>query len=139
MRSETVGLIAGVFDLVHAGHVLALKDARKYCDRLIVALHVAPENPTKNQPIMSVDERETILRGCRYVDDVAIYRTEDELCSLLATHDFDIRFIGEDYRTLPIVGSWLTPSIQFLSRDHGWSSRELRARVYAAERAKEAA
>lgn len=131
---KKVGLIAGVFDMVHAGHVLALRDAKAQCDHLIVALHVAPTDSSKNQPVMSLAEREIILSGSRYVDEVVCYRTERDLKKLLSERDVDIRFLGDDYRSRPIIGASLSTEVRFLSRSqHCWSSRELRARVYAAE------
>ncbi len=127
------GLIAGVFDLMHAGHVIALKDARKQCDHLIVALHAAPTDPSKNQPIMSVSERELLLRSCRWVDEVICYSTEHQLIGMLAKQKISIRFLGEEYRTRPITGSDLPIEIRFLSRDHGLSTSEMRSRIHAAE------
>lgn len=131
MPKRKVGLFAGVFDLVHAGHVLALKDAKAQCDYLIVALHTS--NPTKKQPVMSTLERALILRACRYVDDVFYYDTEIELLDMLTAQAVDIRFLGEDYTSREITGAHLTKEMRFLRRDHGWSTSDLRARVYAAE------
>lgn len=130
---KKIGLIAGVFDMVHAGHVLALKDARAQCDYLIVALHTAPNDPFKNQPIMTPTERAIILRACRYVDEVVYYDTESELLELLTAQDIDFRFLGEDYRSRPITGANLPIETRFLPRGHIWSSSELRERVYKAE------
>lgn len=132
-EKKKIGLIAGVFDLVHAGHVLALKDAREQCDYLIVALHIAPTVDSKNRPIMEVLEREVILYACRHVDEIVCYRTETELLRKMTDRHIDIRFLGEDYIGRPIVGGELPIETRFLSRAHGLSTSELRARVYAAE------
>lgn len=130
---KKVGLIAGVFDMVHAGHVLALREAKEQCDYLIVALHNAPIEPSKNQPVMSSLERAIMLRACRYVDDVFYYDTEHKLIEMLVALAVDIRFLGDDYRSRAITGSDLPIETRFLRRDHGWSSSALRARAYAAE------
>lgn len=133
-EKKKIGLIAGVFDLVHAGHVLALRGAKAQCDYLIVALHVVPtDDPSKNRPVMSVFEREIILRACRYVDEVDCYRSERQLLHMLIDRHVDIRFLGEDYRYRPIVGSELPIEMRFLPRSHGLSTSGLRKRVCAAE------
>lgn len=133
-EKKKVGLIAGVFDLVHAGHVLALRDAREQCDYLIVALHFAPTlGLAKSQPVMSVFERQIILRACRHVDEVACYHTERELLGMMTERHVEVRFLGEEYKSRPITGADLSIETRFLSREHGLSTSELRSRVYAAE------
>ena len=92
------GIVTGSFDLLHAGHVNLLKKAKGKCDYLIVALHVDPsvENPTKNKPIESLIERQIKLNACKYVDQVVVYATEDELSIIFKYFKIDIRFLGTD-------------------------------------------
>ncbi len=135
-EKKKIGLIAGVFDLVHAGHVLALMEARDWCDYLIVALHVAPTDPSKHRPVMSVYERMTILGAIRYVDQIVCYVNEYELWEFLNDLEVDIRFLGEDWRGRLITGGDLPIEVRYLSRSHGFSTSELRARICAAEAAR---
>lgn len=134
--TKQIGFVAGVFDLCHAGHVLMLEEAKSRCDYLIVALHVDPslEHPDKNRPVMSMDERETILRGIRYVDEVVRYETETELLHLLQSRPINLRILGIEYRHRPFTGHALAMNFHFTTRDHGFSSTQLRRRVCAAER-----
>jgi len=92
------GITAGAFDLLHAGHVLMLKEAKEQCDYLIVALQTDPtiDRPEKNKPTQTLEEREIQLLGCRYVDEIVMYNTEAELYDLLAKIKPDIRIIGAD-------------------------------------------
>ena len=131
-----IGLVAGVFDLCHAGHVLMLEEAKSQCDYLIVALHADPslEHLDKKRPVMSVDERETILRGIKYVDEVVRYASEQELLGLLQSRPIDLRILGIEYRHRSFTGSALPMNFHFTARDHGFSSTQLRQRVCAAER-----
>lgn len=133
---KRVGLVAGVFDLCHAGHVLMLEEARSLCDHLIVALHIDPsiEHPRKNRPVMSADERETILRGMRYVDEIVRYETEQELLKLLQSRPINLRILGIEYRHRSFTGHALPMDFHFTTRDHGLSTTQLRRRVCAAER-----
>ena len=49
-----IGFTCGSFDLLHAGHVVMLKEAKNNCDYLIVGLQTDPtlDRKNKNVPIM---------------------------------------------------------------------------------------
>jgi len=142
-KKKKIGVTAGAMDLCHAGHVLMLKEARAVCDHLIVLLHDDPSvgdvdyrGKAKNRPIMSLEERRTILEGIRYVDEVVVYRTEEDLHKLLVKLKPDIRIIGADWKGKKYTGWELPIEMFFNSRDHGYSTTELRHRIYEAEKAK---
>ena len=126
-----VGFTCGAFDLLHAGHILLLQDARNQCDFLIVGLHVDPslERPEKHKPIETVYERRLKLEACRYVDFVYQYETESDLYELLKTIRPDVRIIGSDWRGKVITGGDLGIPIYWHERKHGFSSSELRRRL----------
>jgi glycerol-3-phosphate cytidylyltransferase len=93
------GFVAGAFDLLHAGHIHLLKEAKQYCDYLVVGLHADPsiERPEKNKPVESILERMIKLRGCEYVNDIFVYETEQDLSNLIKYLNPDVRFLGSDY------------------------------------------
>lgn len=126
-----VGITFGAFDLFHAGHALMLKEARANCDFLIVGLQTDPscDRGWKNSPVQSVVEREIVLNACKYVDRVVIYQTERDLENLLKTLQWDIRFLGEDYRKSPITAEWTREKCYYCARQHDYSTTELRRRV----------
>jgi glycerol-3-phosphate cytidylyltransferase len=130
-----VGFTAGAFDLFHPGQVLFLANCKKYCDYLIVGLHVNPhvERPAKHTPIQSLLERQIQLKGCRYVDEIIIYDTEADLDIILGNFEINIRFLGEDYLPnkvppMPVTGRNLVP-IKYIARNHNFSSTSLRERI----------
>lgn len=137
MMSEKVGVIASCFDLFHTGHVLALYEAKKECDRLVVALQSDPtiDRPDKNKPVQGMFERYVQVRACAYVDDIVPYDTEADLLNLLTGYDWDIRFLGDDYygRT-NYTGYGLDIPIHYLSRKHDYSSSSLRERINKSSR-----
>jgi len=94
-----IGFVAGAWDLLHAGHLHLLEEAKSRCDYLIVGLHENPalERHTKNTPIESLLERQFKLRSCKYIDEVIVYKTEAELSDILKTVRIDVRFLGSDY------------------------------------------
>mgnify|MGYP001048751047 CR=1 FL=1 len=126
-----IGFTAGCFDLLHAGHVLMLKEADHVCDYLIVGLHVDPsvERSNKNKPVQSLVERQIQLEAIEYVDKVVVYSTEEELKELLFAYEVDIRIIGEEYEGYQYTGKGFTQYVHYNRRNHGYSTTELRKRV----------
>lgn len=140
---KKVGITAGAFDLCHAGHMLVFKEAKAVCDHFIVALQDDPsDTPSeyrgklKNKPVMTLDERRIILEGIKYVDEVVVYHSEDDLYKLLVDLQPDIRIIGADWKDKQYTGSDLPIEMYFNSREHNFSTTALRERVYLAEKAK---
>ena len=135
MSEERVGIVASCFDLFHAGHVLMLMEARAECDRLVVALQSDPtiDRPEKNKPIQGLYERYVQVDSCKFVDNVVAYDTEADLYNLLASFDWSVRFLGDDYvgRT-DFTGSDLGIPIHYCSRKHDYSSSSLRERIVQA-------
>jgi len=129
------GFTCGTFDLLHAGHTTMLGDCKEKCDALIVGLQVDPsvDRPEKSKPIQSVLERTIQLLDCRYVDQVMVYETEEDLKNLLGVLDVDIRFIGEDWDPRKITGRKICDKrkieICFTERNHNWSTTNLRERI----------
>jgi glycerol-3-phosphate cytidylyltransferase len=139
-----IGFNCSSFDLFHAGHVTMLKEERRYCDYLIVALQTDPtvDRPKeKNKPIQSVYERFVQVSACKYVDEVLVYTTEDDLLNMLKTQHIDIRFLGDEYKTKEFTGKqWCLDNgieLHYHLREHPYSSSRLRKRVYEAEKEKD--
>ena len=139
-EGKKVGVTVGAFDLCHAGHILMFKEARDVCEYLIVGLHTDPtiDRPEKHKPIMSVEERRIILGAVKYIDELFEYDTEAELYDILKKNErgFDIRIIGADWKGKEYTGHDLPIEMYFNTRDHGYSTTELRRRIYEAEKEK---
>ena len=126
-----IGFTCSCFDLFHAGHVMMLKEAKEHCDYLIVGLQTDPtiDREWKNKPIQSVFERYVQLEACKYVDEIVPYATEKELKDILTSYPIDVRIIGEEYRDKQFTGYDLPMEVYFNSRQHSFSTTELRQRV----------
>lgn len=133
-----VGFTCGAFDLLHAGHILMLKEASSKCDKLIVGLQTDPsiDRPKKNEPIQDLQERYIQLDAIGFVDEILIYETELDLENLLAKLNPDIRIIGMDHKDKDFTGKDLDIQIYYNSRDHGYSTSDLRKRIFLEERKK---
>jgi len=124
------GFTCSTFDLLHAGHVAMLKEAREQCDYLTVGLQTDPtlDRKEKNKPVQEMFERYWQLKGCKYVDEIIPYSTEKDLLNLLHIIKPNIRIVGEEYKDRPFTGKELCP-VYYNSRTHGYSSSELRSRL----------
>jgi glycerol-3-phosphate cytidylyltransferase len=134
-----VGFTCSTFDLFHAGHVMMLKEAKTQCDHLIVGLQMDPtiDRPTtKNKPLQTVLERFIQVQACKYVDEIIPYATEKELMDILTSYPIDVRIVGEEYRDKQFTGYQLPMSVYFNSRQHSFSTTELRQRLFEIEKAK---
>ena len=130
-----VGFTCSAFDLLHAGHVQMLRDAKDQCDYLICGLQVDPtlDRPEKNQPIQTVVERYTQLKALRYVDEIIPYSTEKDLEDILQMYHINVRILGEEYRDGKFTGRAICAArdieLYFNKRDHRFSTSDLRERV----------
>jgi glycerol-3-phosphate cytidylyltransferase len=124
------GIVAGAFDLIHPGYVRMFKECKQHCNHLTVALHEDPSmaRPNKMKPVQSLEDRKEILRSIRYIDDIVVYQAEDTFLSYLK--DYDIRFIGDDYSDGSYTGKHIDIQVNFISRDHGYSTTKLKTKIY---------
>jgi len=118
---------------------MMLKEAKTQCDYLMVGLQMDPtiDRPTtKNKPIQTVLERFIQVQACKFVDEIIPYATEKELMDILTSYPIDVRIIGEEYRDKQFTGYQLPMSVYFNSRQHSFSTTELRQRVLEIEKGK---
>ena len=130
-----IGITFSAFDLLHAGHIKMLEEAKRQCDYLIVALQTDPtiDRPEKNRPSQSVVERYIQLKGCKHVDEIVPYATEQDLEDILRSFKIDVRIIGDEYREKDFTGRSYCEQkgieLYFNVRDHRFSSSSLRKEV----------
>lgn len=139
-EGKKIGITFSTFDLLHAGHIAMLSEAKNHCDYLIAGLQTDPtiDRPdTKNKPIQSIVERQIQLSACRYVDEVVVYQTEQDLIDLLLILPLDVRILGVEYQDKEFTGRWEGEQrgieLVFNGRDHSFSSSSLRKRVSEAQ------
>lgn len=136
--TTTVGFTASAFDLLHAGHVSMLREAKSQCDYLICGLQVDPsiDRDDKNSPVQTVVERYVQLSGVKYVDEIIPYVTEKDLLDILTTYKIHVRILGNEYKDKDFTGrevcETLGIQLYFNERNHRFSSSDLRARIIKA-------
>ena len=134
-----VGITFSSFDLFHAGHVKMLEEAKLHCDYLICGLQTNPtlDRPEKNMPVQTVVERYIQLKGCKHVDEIVPYATEQDLEDVLRSFKIDIRIIGDEYASKQFTGRKYCEEkgidLYFNKREHRFSSSGLRKEVHEKE------
>jgi glycerol-3-phosphate cytidylyltransferase len=143
MMGKPVGFTCSTFDLLHAGHILMLAECKQICDYLIVGVQSDPtvDRPgTKNKPVQSIVERYVQLSAVKFVDQIIVYNTEKDLEDMLMFLPITVRIIGEEYKDKDFTGKQICEDrgvkVWYNSRNHRFSSSELRQRTYQSEMAK---
>ncbi|MBQ9046407.1 MAG: adenylyltransferase/cytidyltransferase family protein [Solobacterium sp.] len=93
------GLVMGVFDLFHVGHLNLIRRAKEHCDYLRVGV-LSDELVQKfkgHAPVIPQDERMEIIRAVRYVDDVVLIDDNPSRLLEYSRRPFDCYFSGDDY------------------------------------------
>ena len=139
-QGKKIGITFSQFDMLHAGHIAMLAEAKNHCDYLIAGLQTdaSIDRPgVKNPPVQSIIERQIQLSACRFVDEIVVYTTEQDLIDLILTQPLDVRILGEEYEDTNFTGRSEGHGRQiehvYNKRDHSFSSSSLRKRVVAAE------
>lgn len=142
MKTLRIGITFSSFDLLHAGHIKMLEEAKTVCDYLIVGLQIDPsyDRPTKNKPTQSIVERYIQLKAVKEVDEIIPYYSEQDLLDILESFVIDVRIIGDDYRDKDFTGKKYCEEkgieIFYNKRDHRFSTSDLRKRIFEAEQVK---
>lgn len=135
MKDKIVGITFSTFDLLHAGHIGMLREAKDNCEYLICGLQVDPslDRPEKNKPVQTLVERYAQLNAVKFVDEIVPYQSETDVIDILQLFDLNIRFLGDEYKEKDFTGKDICRKrgiqLYFNKRDHRFSSSDLRKRV----------
>ena len=99
MKKYNIGYTVGTYDLFHVGHLNLFREAKKYCEHLIVGVHSDEwVMHCKNRPtFIPYEDRADIVGAIRYVDEVVKNETRSKIEAWKQYH-FDVAFIGDDWK-----------------------------------------
>ena len=111
VKTQTLGLTCGCFDIIHDGHTKNLKTCKKHCDILAVCLSSDEQIKRlkgSTRPINSITDRVGMLINFDFVDLVILYdetndALETELDNIMNIINPDIWFKGTDYTKDDII------------------------------------
>jgi D-beta-D-heptose 7-phosphate kinase/D-beta-D-heptose 1-phosphate adenosyltransferase len=135
---QRVAFTNGCFDVLHAGHVQYLAEARRQADCLVVALN-SDEGVRKlkgpSRPLNPVDARALVLAGLQDVDYVTIFAESTPAAVIEAVRP-DVLVKGADYRKADVVGAQFVESyggrVHLADLRNGFSTTRLIERMKAA-------
>jgi rfaE bifunctional protein nucleotidyltransferase chain/domain len=140
LQGKTVVWTNGVFDLIHAGHVRSLRDAKRLGDILVIGIN-SDESTRRikgpNRPVMCEEDRAEMLSAMEMVDNVVIF-DEAEPSAALRCLQPDIHCKGAEYadgkRPVPerAVVEDYGGEVRFLPLHPGRSTTQLMERICAA-------
>jgi cytidyltransferase-like protein len=127
-KKEIVGFTAGNFDLLHPGYIYTFEEAKRHCDKFLIFLQKDPSEHRKSKykPVVPLYERYKTLKSIKYIDEIYVYQTEEELYELIQFFKPDIRILGEDYIGKSFTGDDLPPKVIYTTRSHGWSTTRIK-------------
>ncbi len=137
-KRQRIAFTNGCFDVLHAGHVQYLAEARRQADCLVVALNSDEsvrnlKGPTR--PLNPVEARAMVLAGLQDVDYVTIF-TDSTPLSVIEAIRPDVLVKGADYRKADVVGAALVESyggrVHLAPLRDGFSTTNLIERMKAA-------
>ncbi|QJW92980.1 D-glycero-beta-D-manno-heptose 1-phosphate adenylyltransferase [Frigoriglobus tundricola] len=137
-RGQTVAFTNGCFDVLHAGHVQYLADARRQADCLVVAINSdASVRQLKgpSRPLNPVEARALVLAGLQDVDFVTIFADPTPAAVIEAVRP-DVLVKGADYKKSDVVGASFVESyggrVHLADLRAGFSTTSLIERMRAA-------
>ena len=127
-KKEIVGFTAGNFDLIHPGYIYTFEEAKRHCDKFLIFLQKDPSEHRKSKykPVVPLYERYKTLKSIKYIDEIYVYQTEEELYDLIQFFKPDMRILGEDYIGKSFTGDDLPPKVIYTTRSHGWSTTRIK-------------
>lgn len=113
----------GCYDILHVGHIRLFEYAKSLGD---LTVGIDSDRRVKqlkgdSRPINSQDIRKEMLMSIKFINDVFIFDTEEELSSLIAKFADEI-VVGSDYKNRRVVGSEYVKRIHFFERLPGLST-----------------
>lgn len=100
MKKYKIGYTSGVYDLFHIGHLNILKNAKKYCEFLIVAVSTDElvQKAKNKTPWIPFKERAEIVKSIKYVDKVVSQTDYNDKLTPAIKYKIDVMFVGTDWK-----------------------------------------
>ena len=125
--SRTV-FVNGCFDILHIGHIRLFEYAASLGSYLVVAIDSdsrVAEMKGLDRPINCQSVREEFLKALKWVDEVRVFSSAEELVETVATVKPDVMVVGEDWKGKPIIGSAHALEVRYFKRIDGYSTTKI--------------
>jgi D-beta-D-heptose 7-phosphate kinase/D-beta-D-heptose 1-phosphate adenosyltransferase len=120
--------VNGTFDILHPGHMALFEYAKSQGDYLKVAIDTDERikaNKGFDRPINNQDIRRRMLECIKFIDEVSLFGTDDELTTTVKEYGPDLMIVGSDYVNKRVIGSEYAKELFFFERDARYSSTKI--------------
>jgi rfaE bifunctional protein nucleotidyltransferase chain/domain len=118
----------GCFDVLHRGHFEMLKYAKSLGDYLIVGID-SDEKVTKDKgpsrPYTTAQDRKYALKAIKYVDEVVIFNSADQLETIIRSISPHVMVIGSDWKGKTVIGDSYCGELKFFDRIGDYSTTKI--------------
>lgn len=115
----------GTFDVLHIGHIKLFEFCKSQGDYLIVGIDSderIKELKGPHRPLNNVEARRDFLLAIKYIDEVRIFNTAEELANIIKEINPDIGVWGDEYKDRPKVGAEFVKQVVYFEKLKGYSS-----------------
>jgi len=98
----------GCYDIVHIGHIKLFEYAKSLGDKLIVGIDSdkrIKSSKGESRPINNEQYRKFILESIRFIDEVVVFDTSDQLAEHIKNFNIATIVVGDDYKNKYVIGS----------------------------------
>lgn len=118
----------GCFDILHRGHIELFKYAKSLGDRLIVGVD-SDEKVKKDKgltrPFNRIKDRVAILSAIKYIDEIFVFGSKEELEDLIKKNDPLYLVVGSDWKGKEVIGQQYAKEVKFFKRIDGYSTTNI--------------
>ncbi len=122
----------GCFDINHPGHLRMLKPCAVLGDHILVGIDSDDRVKAlkgENRPINSEEIRKFILMNFKWVNDVRIFSSDEELTQMVKEYEPDYMIVGSDWKDKKVIGSEHAKIVGFFNRIDEHSTTKIIERI----------
>jgi D-beta-D-heptose 7-phosphate kinase/D-beta-D-heptose 1-phosphate adenosyltransferase len=120
--------VNGTFDILHSGHLELLNFAKAQGDKLFVAIDSddrVRQLKGESRPINTAWDRRKMLLNLKAVDEVEIFRSDEELKMWIKQVSPAIMIVGSDWEGKPVIGSEFAKELIYFKRIDEYSTTKI--------------
>ena len=119
--------VNGTFDVLHIGHLKLLEFASSFGE-LRVGIDTdkrVKELKGIDRPFNTTQDRKYFLQSLKYVKDVVVFDSREELINLVKEYQPDYMIIGDDYKDQIVYGSEYAKELVFFEKLPNYSTTKI--------------
>jgi len=119
--------VNGTFDVLHIGHIKLLEFASQF-GKLRVGIDTdkrVKELKGEDRPFNNQDDRKKMLESIKYVDEVVLFNSREELINSVKEYKPNVMVVGDDYKGEKVFGSEYAEKLIYFEKIPMYSSTKV--------------